>query len=103
MTNRMRAIVFGMLCFLAGAMFVTLMGTGKAPGVPSGRYQVSALGNGIGAFVLDTQTGHLWCRVARTWGDWESENLGKIPEYGVWPFEEIVREAQSAPKSEAKE
>jgi hypothetical protein len=81
---------------------MVLLGTNKTPEVSSGRYQVSALGNGIGAFVLDTQTGHLWCRVY-TEGEWESENLGKIPEYGVRPFEEIVREAQSAPKPKAKE
>jgi hypothetical protein len=58
----MRAIGLGALCFLAGAAFVTLMGSSKAPEVSPGRYQVAAMGHAAGAFVLDTQTGHLWAR-----------------------------------------
>ncbi len=42
-------------------MLVLLAGTSGTQETPSGRYQVSAT-NG-GAFILDTQTGHLWGRL----------------------------------------
>ncbi len=80
MVTRIRAGVFGLLCLLAGAAFMMLVGTSKVPEVLSGRYQVSALGNGAGAFVLDTQTGHLWCAVQDR-GDWDIHSLGTMLEH----------------------
>jgi hypothetical protein len=56
----MKVVSGGVLCFLAGAALMLLVGAGSTPEAPSGRYQVSATSSG--AFVLDTQTGHLWGR-----------------------------------------
>ncbi len=100
MTNRVKEIIFGTLCFLAGAVLMTLASASSVREVPSARYQVSAMG--LGAFVLDTQTGHLWCTVS-TQGGWESHNLGKIPEYGIPSFEEMRGEAERREQPKAKE
>ncbi len=50
----------GLLCFLAGALLMLLAGAGGTQPNPVGRYQVSATAGG--AYILDTQTGHLWGR-----------------------------------------
>jgi hypothetical protein len=76
MTNRMKAMVFGTLCFLAGAVFVMLVGTSSLREAPSGRYQVASMAHAPGAFVLDTQTGHLWARALSYEG--QSVDLGTL-------------------------
>jgi len=60
MVRRIKVVSYGVLCFLAGAALVLLAGTSGTQEPPVGRYQVSATTDG--AFILDTQTGHLWAR-----------------------------------------
>jgi hypothetical protein len=58
MVRRIKVVSYGLLCFLAGAALVLLAGAGGTQEAPVGRYQVSATSGG--AYILDTQTGHLW-------------------------------------------
>ena len=59
MDRRIKWVSCGLLCFLAGAALVLLVGASGTPDT-LGRYQVSATTDG--AYILDTQTGHLWGR-----------------------------------------
>ena len=59
MDRRIKRVGYGLLCFLAGAALVLLVGASSTQNTP-GRYQVSATTGG--AYILDTQTGHLWGR-----------------------------------------
>jgi len=59
MDGRIRLVGYGLLCFLAGAALVLLVGVSSTQDT-AGRYQVSATAGG--AYILDTQTGHLWGR-----------------------------------------
>ena len=59
MDGRIKVVSYGLLCFLAGAALVLLVGASSSQDTP-GRYQVS--GTTGGAYILDTQTGHLWGR-----------------------------------------
>ncbi len=59
MDRRIKSVGYGLLCFLAGAALVLLVGASSTQDTP-GRYQVSATTGG--AYILDTQTGHLWGR-----------------------------------------
>jgi len=59
MNRRIKSVGYGLLCFLAGAALVLLIGASSTQDTP-GRYQVS--GTTGGAYILDTQTGHLWGR-----------------------------------------
>jgi hypothetical protein len=60
MVRTIKGVSYGLLCFLAGAALVLLAGASSTQEDPSGRYQVSATTGG--AYILDTQTGHLWAR-----------------------------------------
>ncbi len=60
MARRIKGVGYGLLCFLAGAACVLLAGASGTQQNSPGRYQVSA--TNMGAFLLDTQTGHLWGR-----------------------------------------
>jgi hypothetical protein len=61
MATRVKVVGYGLLCFLAGAALMLLAGANGTEEAPVGRYQVSAMSTG--AFILDTQTGHLWERL----------------------------------------
>ncbi len=61
MVTRVKVVSYGLLCFLAGAALMLLVGASGTQEAPVGRYQVSAMSSG--AFILDTQTGHLWERL----------------------------------------
>ncbi len=60
MVRGIKGLSYGLLCFLAGAAFVLLVGANAAQEAPVGRYQVAA--TNTGSVVVDTQTGHLWAR-----------------------------------------
>ena len=60
MVTRIKVVSYGLLCFLAGAALMLLAGASSTQESPLGRYQVSATTGG--AYILDTQTGHLWGR-----------------------------------------
>ncbi len=60
MVRRIKVVSYGLLCFLAGAALTLLAGASSSQEAPVGRYQVSATTGG--AYILDTQTGHLWGR-----------------------------------------
>jgi hypothetical protein len=60
MVRRIKVVSYGLLCFLAGAALMLLAGASSSQEAPVGRYQVSATTGG--AYILDTQTGHLWGR-----------------------------------------
>jgi hypothetical protein len=60
MVRRIKVVSYGALCFLAGAALMLLAGTSSTPANAPGRYQVTATTGG--AYILDTQTGHLWGR-----------------------------------------
>jgi hypothetical protein len=55
-----KAVSYGLLCFLAGAALMVLAGAGGTQETPVGRYQLSGTNGGV--YVLDTQTGQLWAR-----------------------------------------
>ncbi len=59
MARRIRGVSYGLLCFLAGAALMLLVGASSTQETP-GRYQVSATTGS--AYILDTQTGQLWAR-----------------------------------------
>jgi hypothetical protein len=59
MARRIKSVSYGVLCFLAGAALMLLVGASGTQETP-GRYQVSATTGG--AYILDTQTGQLWGR-----------------------------------------
>ena len=59
MARRIKGVSYGLLCFLAGAALMLLVGASSTQETP-GRYQVSATTGG--AYILDTQTGQLWGR-----------------------------------------
>jgi len=60
MARRIKGVGYGLLCFLAGAALVLLVGASSSTQETPGRYQVS--GTTGGAYILDTQTGQLWGR-----------------------------------------
>ena len=60
MVKRIKVVSYGLLCFFAGAALMLLAGASSSQEAPVGRYQVSATTGG--AYILDTQTGHLWAR-----------------------------------------
>ena len=60
MDRRIKSIGYGLLCFLAGAVLMLLAGASGTQPNSVGRYQVSATSGS--AYILDTQTGHLWGR-----------------------------------------
>jgi hypothetical protein len=60
MVRTIKGVSYGLLCFLAGAALVLLAGASSSQEAPVGRYQISATTGG--AYILDTQTGHLWGR-----------------------------------------
>jgi hypothetical protein len=60
MVRGIKGVSYGLLCFLAGAALMLLVGANGAQEAPVGRYQVAA--TNTGSVVVDTQTGHLWAR-----------------------------------------
>jgi hypothetical protein len=78
MDTRIKVVSLGVLCFLAGVAFMVSMGASRTAEAPSSRYQVAATAHAPGAFVLDTQMGHLWARALSY--EAESVDLG-TPEH----------------------
>ena len=60
MVRGIKGVSYGLLCFLAGAALVLLVGASGTQQTSPGRYQITATAGG--AYILDTQTGHLWGR-----------------------------------------